>query len=191
MFRWTRRGFLFVLAGLVGVSLASTAGCGTTAPPSGGGEGEPECAAAGEACNTEADCCEDLICGDGDVCAEAPVDPCEGVECDEGFECDPETGECVETVVDLCEGVECEDGLECNPDTGECEGGAGAPQHQTLFTDNLDDPNYQGTQTCLTCHANHAADIMESAHWNWSGAVDNIEGLEDQTHGKVDLINDY
>jgi hypothetical protein len=63
--------------------------------------------------------------------------------------------------------------------------------HKTLFTNNLGDPNYQGTQTCLTCHAAHAADIMESAHWNWGGVVSNVAGLEGQTHGKVDLLNNY
>ncbi|MCK4659229.1 MAG: hypothetical protein KAV82_06870 [Phycisphaerae bacterium] len=65
------------------------------------------------------------------------------------------------------------------------------PLHKTLFTDNLGDPNYQGTQTCLTCHSDHATDIMETGHWNWSGAVDNVAGLEGENHGKVDLVNDY
>ena len=65
------------------------------------------------------------------------------------------------------------------------------PPHQTRFTETLGDADYHGTETCLTCHADHAADIMQTAHWNWGGAVDDIEGLEDQTHGKVDLINDY
>jgi len=65
------------------------------------------------------------------------------------------------------------------------------PLHKTLFTDTLGDPNYQGTQTCLTCHADHAADIMETGHWNWSGVVVNAAGLEGENHGKVDLINDY
>jgi len=63
--------------------------------------------------------------------------------------------------------------------------------HEAQFTDNLGDPDYQGTQTCLTCHSEHATDIMQTAHWNWDGAVDDIAGLEGQNHGKVDLINDY
>jgi hypothetical protein len=32
---------------------------------------------------------------------------------------------------------------------------------------------------------------METGHWNWAGVVNNIAGIEGQTHGKVDLINDY
>jgi hypothetical protein len=76
-------------------------------------------------------------------------------------------------------------------EAGVCVDAPEEPLHKTLFTDNLDDPNYQGTQTCLTCHSDHAADIMETGHWNWGGVVDNVAGLEDQTHGKVDLINDY
>ena len=186
--RWIGFGWmglcLFACLGLV-------AGC-PSATGGGEGEGEPEeCAAEGEACTANEDCCEGLVCGEDGTCVEAPVDLCEGVECEEGFECDPETGECVETVVDLCEGVECDEGFECNPETGECEAGAEERLHEKLFTDNLDDPNYQGTQTCLTCHSNHATDILETAHWNWSGPADNIAGLEGEPHGKVDLVNDY
>ncbi len=63
--------------------------------------------------------------------------------------------------------------------------------HETLFTENLGNPDYQGTQTCLTCHSDHATDIMETAHWNWGGAVANVAGLEGEIHGKVDFINNY
>ncbi len=90
---------------------------------------------------------------------------------------------------DPCEGVECPEGQVC--EDGVCVESPEQPRHQTLFAENLDDPNYQGTQTCLTCHADHAADIMETGHWNWAGSVNNIAGLEGQTHGKFDLINDY
>lgn len=96
--------------------------------------------------------------------------------CENGVCVDAPAPECVADA-DCAEGQVCEDGV--------CVEGPLEPLHQTLITE------YQGTQTCLTCHANHAADIMETAHWNWSGAVDDIAGLEDQTHGKVDLINDY
>ena len=92
------------------------------------------------------------------------------------------TPECASDA-DCADGQVCEDGV--------CVEAPDEPLHKTLFTDNLGDPNYQGTETCLTCHSDHAADIMETGHWNWGGAVDNIAGLEGQTHGKVDLINDY
>ena len=113
-------------------------------------------------CVSDADCAEGQVCENG-VCTDAP-----GPECEMDADC--------------AEGQVCEDGV--------CVEAPEEPPHKTLF-DSLGDPNYQGTQTCLTCHSNHAADIMETAHWNWSGVVDNVEGLEEQTHGKVDLINDY
>ena len=72
-----------------------------------------------------------------------------------------------------------------------CGGGAEKPVHETRFTESFDDPNYRGTQDCLTCHADRAEDIMETGHWKWSGALANVAGLEGEIHGKVDLINDY
>ncbi len=90
-----------------------------------------------------------------------------------------------ETDADCAEGEECVNSV--------CEEGNGPTEktfHEIQF-ESLGDPNYQGTQDCLTCHSNHGADIMESAHWNWGGAVDNIAGLEGEIHGKVDLVNDY
>ncbi len=87
---------------------------------------------------------------------------------------------------DCAEGEECVNGL-CEESSSPVE----KTFHETQFTENLDDPNYQGTQNCLTCHSNHAADIMDSAHWNWSGAVDDIAGLDEEIHGKIDLVNDY
>lgn len=87
---------------------------------------------------------------------------------------------------------DCEEGQVCND--GVCEEGTCPTEktfHEIQITENLGEPNYQGTQNCLTCHASHGADIMESAHWNWSGVVKNIAGLDGEVHGKVDLINDY
>ena len=113
-------------------------------------------------CVSDADCPEGQVCENG-VCTDAPVPECaEDADCAEGQVC--EEGVCVEGPED--------------------------PPNKILF-ESIGEPDYQGTQTCLTCHSNHAANIMETGHWNWSGAVDNIAGLEDQTHGKVDLINDY
>ena len=120
---WVSRLLHVGLAMSVVAFFALMPGC--EAEPTGGGDGEPRCAEAGEACNVAADCCDDLVCTDG-VCAEAPVDLCAGVECPEGEECDPATGECVEIPPeDLCEGVVCDDDDlcttdECDPATGEC-----------------------------------------------------------------------
>jgi Cys-rich repeat protein len=113
-------------------------------------------------CVADADCAEGQVCENG-VCTTAPAPEC---------------------VAD----ADCADGQVC--DDGVCVASE-EPAHKTLFINNLGDANYYGTQTCLTCHANHAANIMEGAHWNWSGVVDDIAGLEGETHGKVDLINDY
>ena len=115
-------------------------------------------------------------------CPFMPVPECvSDADCAEGLVC--ENGACVaappecETDADCAEGQVCEDGA--------CVEASQDPLHKTFFDD------YQGTQTCLTCHDDHAADIMETGHWNWGGAVDNIAGLEGQTHGKVDLVNNY
>ncbi|HUU82917.1 MAG TPA: calcium-binding protein [Phycisphaerae bacterium] len=136
---WLRRLLQVGLVASVAAFFALVPGC----PSAGGGGGGAECAAAGEECAVDGDCCEGLVCGADDLCAveEAPecvtdddcdagfecvagecveivVDLCEGVVCDEGFEC--VDGECVEIVVDLCAGVECDEGSECDPETGEC-----------------------------------------------------------------------
>ena len=74
---------------------------------------------------------------------------------------------------------------------GDGDGDIDRPAHETRFIESFDDPNYKGTESCLTCHSDRAEDIMETAHWNWSGSVTNIEGLEGEVHGKIDLINDY
>ena len=61
----------FVVLALTGWLLPLTSGC----PSAGGGAGDgerPTCAAAGEACEGNADCCEDLDCTDG-TCQE-PAD---------------------------------------------------------------------------------------------------------------------
>lgn len=69
-----------------------------------------------------------------------------------------------------------------------------APQkaiHERIFTEILGDPDYQGTKSCLNCHSDHAFDIMETGHWNWNGPVTNIAGLENESHGKLDLLNNF
>ena len=62
--------------------------------------------------------------------------------------------------------------------------------HERIFVDILGKTAYEGTAgSCLICHSDHARDILESAHWKWEGVVTNIEGLEGETHGKKDLLN--
>jgi hypothetical protein len=62
--------------------------------------------------------------------------------------------------------------------------------HEKIFTEILGKTAYEGTaDSCLICHSDHARDILETAHWNWEGPVTDIEGFEDETHGKRDLMN--
>lgn len=50
---------------------------------------------------------------------------------------------------------------------------------------------YLGTQTCLKCHEGAGAQMLEAGHFKWQGRSVNIEGLENQEHGKNDLINNF
>ncbi len=50
---------------------------------------------------------------------------------------------------------------------------------------------YEGTQSCLMCHESEGQDMLKTAHFKWSGTVENIVGLEGQQHGKSDLINNF
>ena len=69
-------------------------------------------------------------------------------------------------------------------------GSGGDTVHEKIFVDVLSRTEYEGTaDSCLICHDDHARDILEAGHWNWEGTVTNIEGLEGQTYGKRDLLN--
>jgi octaheme c-type cytochrome (tetrathionate reductase family) len=50
---------------------------------------------------------------------------------------------------------------------------------------------YEGTKTCLMCHEEEGIQMLDSAHFKWEGKVENIVGLEGETHGKNDLINNF
>ena len=50
---------------------------------------------------------------------------------------------------------------------------------------------YEGTKTCLMCHEKEGTEMLDSAHFKWEGTVSRIVGLEGQTHGKNDLINNF
>ncbi len=63
--------------------------------------------------------------------------------------------------------------------------------HEKIFTEILSSPDFEGTSTCLNCHSNHARNILETQHWNWSAEIQNIPAAEGETHGKVDIINAF
>jgi octaheme c-type cytochrome (tetrathionate reductase family) len=50
---------------------------------------------------------------------------------------------------------------------------------------------YEGTGSCLTCHEEEGAEMLETGHFKWAGETDNIVGLEGEVHGKNDLINNF
>ena len=50
---------------------------------------------------------------------------------------------------------------------------------------------YEGTLSCLTCHEDEGAEMLDTGHFKWAGETDNIIGLEGEVHGKNDLINNF
>ena len=50
---------------------------------------------------------------------------------------------------------------------------------------------YEGTLSCLICHAEEGAEMLDTGHFKWAGETDNIVGLEGGVHGKNDLINNF
>ena len=50
---------------------------------------------------------------------------------------------------------------------------------------------YEGTQSCLTCHESEGLEMLTTGHFKWEGYTDRIVGLEGQSHGKRDLINNF
>jgi len=78
-----------------------------------------------------------------------------------------------------------------NPN-GECPGAGetqALPLHEDVFTHIFTE--YAGTESCLVCHAEVAADIQQTEHWNWQGPTPNLVGYENEVHGKRDLINNF
>jgi octaheme c-type cytochrome (tetrathionate reductase family) len=64
------------------------------------------------------------------------------------------------------------------------------PRHERIFTE-IVSAGYAGTSSCTACHLDHATDLLDTGHWKWQGTSVNITGFEDQTHGKIDLINNF
>jgi octaheme c-type cytochrome (tetrathionate reductase family) len=50
---------------------------------------------------------------------------------------------------------------------------------------------YEGTESCLMCHEKEGAAALEMGHFKWQGKTDRIVGLEGQSHGKQDLLNNF
>jgi hypothetical protein len=48
------------------------------------------------------------------------------------------------------------------------------------------------TRDCLNCHAEQAADFVETAHWLWKGPTPHVAGLKkDVELGKRNLMNNF
>ncbi len=50
---------------------------------------------------------------------------------------------------------------------------------------------YEGTRSCLMCHASEGVEMLNTGHFKWARKSENIVGLEGQAHGKNDLINNF
>lgn len=50
---------------------------------------------------------------------------------------------------------------------------------------------YEGTESCLMCHQEEGEAALEMGHFKWEGKTVRMEGLEGQTHGKNDLLNNF
>ena len=59
--------------------------------------------------------------------------------------------------------------------------------HELYFSTIL----YEGTESCLMCHAEEGLQALQMGHFKWEGKTDRIVGLEGQSHGKNDLLNNF
>jgi octaheme c-type cytochrome (tetrathionate reductase family) len=50
---------------------------------------------------------------------------------------------------------------------------------------------YEGPKSCLMCHESEGLEMLTTGHFKWEGKTDRIVGLEGQSHGKNDLINNF
>lgn len=44
---------------------------------------------------------------------------------------------------------------------------------------------------CVGCHAQEVQALLQTGHWNWSGEIANVVGVEGEVHGKVDFLNNF
>jgi octaheme c-type cytochrome (tetrathionate reductase family) len=78
------------------------------------------------------------------------------------------------------------DVLDCNALVGS-DIGAVAQFHVAYFTES----EYVGTSSCLNCHGSIADEILTTGHWKWEGTSAGMTGIEDEIHGKTDVINNF
>lgn len=77
-------------------------------------------------------------------------------------------------------------------DTSDCNAAASnITEAQKLHQDYFSANPYDGTGSCLNCHGPIGDDMLTKAHFTWQGVASNITGVEDQIHGKRDLINNF
>jgi len=50
---------------------------------------------------------------------------------------------------------------------------------------------YEGTKSCLLCHEDEGIQMLDSAHFKWQGLSTKLIGMEDEIHGKNDLLNNF
>lgn len=50
---------------------------------------------------------------------------------------------------------------------------------------------YEGSKTCLPCHAQEVADVHSSIHYQWGGSTPDWVGMESAHGGKMGSINDF
>jgi octaheme c-type cytochrome (tetrathionate reductase family) len=79
------------------------------------------------------------------------------------------------------------DAFDCNPLANIPDEGVVAKFHSDWFAEKT----YESADDCLVCHGAIGDDILTTAHWKWEGTALGIDGLEGQTHGKKDIINNF
>jgi octaheme c-type cytochrome (tetrathionate reductase family) len=72
-------------------------------------------------------------------------------------------------------------GLELEPDL--------TPHEQAFLYDRP--MGYSGPGDCVDCHAKEVADVKASFHFKWDYVTDQVVGHETDTHGKVDILNNF
>jgi octaheme c-type cytochrome (tetrathionate reductase family) len=50
---------------------------------------------------------------------------------------------------------------------------------------------YEGTSSCLMCHESEGQQMLNAGHFKWEGHTDRVVGIEGQSVGKNNLINNF